>query len=442
MQTNFSLAQLGDPNIADANDILRSCVHCGFCTATCPTYALLGDELDGPRGRIYLIKDMLEQDRPASDTDVRHIDRCLSCLSCMTTCPSGVNYMHLVDHGRRHIEKTYRRPIFDRMLRSVLGWVLPNGRRLKWAQRAASIVTPFAALLPVPLRNMTRLAKKKEVVNKVVTPIKVKSAGEHKYRVALLTGCVQDNLNPTINQATIRLLARHDCDVVVVSEVGCCGSINHHLGQEDLTLATVTANVDAWTSSDQERPFDAIITNISGCGTMLKDYGFLLRSNSQHAKNAAHISALACDITEFMTRIGLEKIVSPSTMRVAYQSPCSMQHGQGISDEPVTLLRACGFDVVQPVGGHLCCGSAGTYNILQSDIAEILRRKKIASLLAVSPDIIASGNIGCMTQLDQTGADDMPCPIVHTVELLDWATGGPVPEALDDMMAEMMTVTA
>jgi len=435
MQTNFTLEQLGDPNTSDANDILRSCVHCGFCTATCPTYALLGDELDGPRGRIYLIKDMLEQDRPASDIDVRHIDRCLSCLSCMTTCPSGVNYMHLVDHGRRHIEKTYRRSFSDRVLRSALGWVLPDGQRLKWAQRAASIVAPFAAFLPVTLRNMIRLAKKKNIKIKVVTPPAVESAGKHKYRVALLTGCVQDNLNPAINQATIRLLTRHGCDVVLMPEVGCCGSINHHLGQENLALATVTANVEAWASSDQEKPFDAVITNISGCGTMLKDYGFLLRSDPQHAEYAARIASLACDVTEFITRIGLKKIVSPSTMRVVYQSPCSMQHGQGISDEPVTLLRSCGFDVVEPTGGHLCCGSAGTYNILQSEIAEELRNQKIASLSAVSPDIIASGNIGCMTQLDQTGADDMPCPIVHTVELLDWATGGPVPVALGDMMA-------
>jgi glycolate oxidase iron-sulfur subunit len=435
MQTNFSLAQLGDPNIADANDILRSCVHCGFCTATCPTYVLLGDELDGPRGRIYLIKDMLEQDRPASDTDVRHIDRCLSCLSCMTTCPSGVNYMHLVDHGRRQIEKTYRRPFFDRMLRSVLGWVLPNSRRFKWAQRAAGAVSPFAVVLPVALRNMIRLAKKNRVITKVVVPIEIEVAGEYKYRVALLTGCVQDNLNPAINRATTRLLARHGCEVVVVPEVGCCGSINHHLGQENRALAMVKANVEAWASSDQEKPFDAVISNISGCGTMLKDYGFLLRSDPKYAEKAARISSLACDITEFMTQIGLGEIVSPSTLRVAYQSPCSMQHGQGIRDEPGTLLESCGFDVVEPAGGHLCCGSAGTYNILQSDIAEDLRGQKIASLSAVSPDIIASGNIGCMTQLDQTGVDDMPCPIVHTVELLDWATGGPVPEALDDMMA-------
>jgi glycolate oxidase iron-sulfur subunit len=434
MQTSFTLAQLSDPNIADANDILRACVHCGFCTATCPTYALLGDELDGPRGRIYLIKDMLEQDRPASDTDVRHIDRCLSCLSCMTTCPSGVNYMHLVDHGRRHIEKTYRRPIFDRFLRSVLGWVLPNGQRLRWAQRAAGIVSPFADLLPVPLRNMTRLAKKRNVKNKVVAPYDVKSVGEQKYRVALLVGCVQDNLIPAINQATIRLLTRHGCDVVVLPEVGCCGSINHHLGQEELALATVKANVETWTSADQEKPFDAVISNISGCGTMLKDYGFLLRSDTKYAEKAARISSLACDVTEFVMRIGLEKIVSPLERRVAYQSPCSMQHGQGITNEPVALLRACGFDVVEPAGGHLCCGSAGTYNILQSNIAEELRDRKIASLSALSPDIIASGNIGCMTQLDQTGADDMPCPIVHTVELLDWATGGPMPAALGDMI--------
>lgn len=434
MQTSFTLAQLSDPNIADANDILRACVHCGFCTATCPTYALLGDELDGPRGRIYLIKEMLEQDRPASDTDVRHIDRCLSCLSCMTTCPSGVNYMHLVDHGRRHIEKTYRRPIFDRMLRSVLGWVLPDRQRLKWAQRAASIISPFTSLLPVTLRNMTRLAKKHKINNKVVTPNDGNAAGAQKYRVALLTGCVQDNLNPAINQATIRLLNRHGCDVVVLPEVGCCGSINHHLGQEGQALATVRANVEAWTNSNQEKLFDAIISNISGCGTMLKDYGFLLRSDPEYAEKAAHISSLACDITEFMARVGIRNPVPRPKRKVAYQSPCSMQHGQGINDEPVSLLRDCGFDVVEPVGGHLCCGSAGTYNILQSNIADELRAQKIASLAALSPDIIASSNIGCMTQLNQIGENDMPCPIVHTVELLDWATGGPVPTALVDMM--------
>ncbi|NKB19329.1 MAG: glycolate oxidase subunit GlcF [Alphaproteobacteria bacterium] len=435
MQTNFSSTLLSDPNIADANEILRSCVHCGFCTATCPTYALLGDELDGPRGRIYLIKDMLEQDRPASDTDVLHVDRCLSCLSCLTTCPSGVNYMHLVDHGRRHIEKTYRRKFIDRLLRSVLGWVLPDGKRFRGAQFAAKFVCPIVNFLPTQLQKMVRLAQRRNVIDKVVTPQLHKAIDDRKYHVALLTGCVQDNLDAAINLATIRLLTRHGCDVEVLSEVGCCGSINHHLGQEKLALAAVRTNVAAWASSDKQNPFDAIIANTSGCGTMLKDYGFLLRNDSEHADNAAHIASLACDITEFMSRIDLGESVQVTSMKVAYQSPCSMQHGQKITKQPVDLLRNAGFEVVEPTGGHLCCGSAGVYNVLQTDIAGKLRTQKIASLSALSPDIIASGNIGCMTQLDQVGTNDMPCPIVHTVELLDWATGGPVPPMMTEMMA-------
>ena len=435
MQTSFSLAQLSDPNIADANDILRSCVHCGFCTATCPTYSLLGDELDGPRGRIYLIKNMLEQDRPASDTDVLHIDRCLSCLSCMTTCPSGVNYMHLVDHGRRHIAATYRRGFYDRFLRSMLGWVLPDRQRFKLAQQLASFARPIAAFLPVRLRKMVALSVGRGSIGKVVTLKETISPEDKKYRVALLTGCVQDGIDPAINQATVRLLTRHGCEVVVLPEVGCCGSINHHLGQEKQALRLIKANVTAWAEADRQKPFDAIISNTSGCGTMLKDYGFLLRSDPTFATDATRVSSLARDITEFLDQIGIIGSDDAKSLKVAYQSPCSMQHGQKITQEPLNLLRAVGFQVVEPVDGHLCCGSAGTYNIQQPDIAETLRQKKIESLSTLSPDIVASGNIGCMTQLDSSGAGRLPCPIVHTVELLDWATGGPVPPMMTDMIA-------
>lgn len=433
MQTNFSLAQLRDSNIADAENILRSCVHCGFCNATCPTYLLLGDELDGPRGRIYLIKDMLEQSRPASATDVLHVDRCLSCLSCSTTCPSGVNYMHLVDHGRRHIEKTYRRKFFDRTIRSLLGWVLPDGRRFKWAQVMAKVFYPLASFLPTSLEKMFSLAQIRNSTIKVLTLGFYQAVGEKKYCVALLNGCVQDTLDPAINNATIRLLTRHGCDVIVLPAIKCCGAVNHHLGQETKALAVVRKNVEAWSTADRETPFDAIISNISGCGTMLKDYGFLLRDDRERARDAIRISSLTCDITEFMVRIGLGKVVAPQTARVAYQSPCSLQHGQKINREPVDLLRSCGFETLEPSDGHLCCGSAGTYNVLQQDIAGRLRTKKIESLSALAPDIIASGNIGCIAQLDQSAAADVPCPIVHTVELLDWATGGAMPPALVGM---------
>jgi len=436
MQTSFSLTQLSDPNIADANEILRSCVHCGFCNATCPTYALMGDELDGPRGRIYLIKDMLEQDRAASDTDVLHIDRCLSCLSCMTTCPSGVNYKHLVDYGRRHIEKTYHRKFIDQTWRTVLGEVLPNPKAFKCAQFAAMLARPLARFLPKRIRQTVFLTSKRSIISKVVTRNFYKADTDSKYRVMLLTGCVQDSLDPAINQATIRILNRHGCDVVVHPEGGCCGSVNQNLGQEKRALSLIKSNVERWSATDKATQLDGIIVNASGCGTTVKDYGFLLRTDPEFSEEADKISQLACDITEFMVRIGLNDCPSRRKLRVAYQSPCSMQHGQRIQREPVSLLRACGFEVVEPKGQHLCCGSAGTYNVLQSETADRLRDQKILALSALSPDIIASGNIGCIMQLDQAGANHMVYPIVHTVELLDWATGGPLPKALTDVIVE------
>ena len=438
MQTNFSLTQLSDPNIAEANDILRSCVHCGFCNATCPTYALLGDELDGPRGRIYLIKDMLEQDRPASDTDVLHIDRCLSCLSCMTTCPSGVNYKHLLDYGRGHIEKTYRRKFIDQTLRTFLGIVLPNPKIFKYLQFAAMLARPLAPFLSNRLRKAVFLISKRRRISKVMTPNVFKAEGDRKYRVILLTGCVQDSLDPAINQATIRILNRHGCEVVVYPEGGCCGSVNQNLGQQKRAVSLIKSNVTQWSATNKENKLDGIIVNASGCGTTVKDYGFLLRNDPEFSKEADELSQLAFDITEFMARIGLNDCRAPGKHRVAYQSPCSMQHGQKLTNEPITLLRACGFEVVEPKGQHLCCGSAGTYNVLQSEIAGRLREQKIAALAVLSPDIVASGNIGCITQLAKGGGKDIVYPIVHTVELLDWATGGPKPEVLVDITMERL----
>tara|TARA_Y100001936_G_scaffold193763_1_gene193445 strand:+ start:35504 stop:36547 length:1044 start_codon:yes stop_codon:yes gene_type:complete len=339
--------------------------------------------------------------------------------------------MHLVDHARRHIENTYRRKFLDRILRFFLGRVLPNSRLFNIAQFVGMFVRPVARILPGKLRVMVNLAKTRNIPNKVVTPIKKSSDGDIKFHVTLLTGCVQDGIDPAINQATVRLLTRLGCDVEIRQDVGCCGSLNHHLGQEGRALDLMKSNVTAWSRSDQEKKLDAIVVNASGCGTTLKDYGFILRNDPAYAEDAERISNLSCDITEFLSRTGFSSHLSKTKeLRVAYQSPCSMQHGQKINQQPLALLRECGFDVVEPADSHLCCGSAGTFNVLQNELADKLRDKKIASLSALSPDIIASGNIGCMTQLDTAGKQDMPCPIVHTVELIDWATGGPMPSVL------------
>jgi len=422
MQTHFTLAQLADPEIRDVNAILRACVHCGFCTATCPTYVLLGDELDGPRGRIYLIKEMLERGRPATETVVKHIDRCLSCLACMTTCPSGVNYMHLVDHGRRHIARTYRRPLLDRWTRKLLGTILPRPSLFRLALTAARLAQPMRTLLPARLQAMLKLAPRSVGRSEVIEPGVLPAEGLRRMRVALLVGCVQQVIDAAINQATVRLLRRHGAEVVVVSGVGCCGALEHHLGHDVLDL--LRANVDAWTA-ELGRGLDAIVINASGCGTMVKDYGFLLRTDPAYAAKAARISALAKDVSEVAQQLGLNGAL-PGALRVAYHSACSLQHGQKIHAGPKQLLQKAGFDVVDVPEGHLCCGSAGTYNMLQPALAEALRDRKLRNIASVKPEVVSAGNIGCITQL---GAG-VGVPVVHTVELLDWATGGPKPDAL------------
>ena len=425
MQTNFSAAQLADPATAAAEKILRACVHCGFCTATCPTYALLGDELDSPRGRIYLIKDMLENDRPATPEVVKHVDRCLSCLSCMSTCPSGVNYMHLVDHARHHIEKTYRRPWLDRMIRMVLGFVLPRPAVFRIAIAAAALARPFAGLLPQRLRSPLDLVPKRlPAPSAFDRPQVVPSALTKRRRVALLTGCAQQVLAPEINEATIRLLTRHGCEVVIAQGAGCCGALNHHLGRDGHAYAR--ANILAWSREIEHGGLDAVVINASGCGTTVKDYGFMFRDDPELADKAGAVSALARDVTELMSEIGLQAQAHPTGRRVAYHSACSLQHGQKIRMQPKQLLKDAGFIVLDPPEGHLCCGSAGTYNLLQPEIATRLRDRKVANLESLSPELIAAGNIGCLTQI--ASATDLP--VVHTVELLDWATGGPKPRRL------------
>ncbi len=422
MQTSFSPAQLADPAMASSEKILRTCVHCGFCNATCPTFALLGDELDGPRGRIYLIKDMLENDRPADATTVKHVDRCLSCLACMTTCPSGVNYMHLVDHARAYIERTYKRPLPERLQRRLLALVLPRPRLFRLSLAASSLARPLARIMPRPIRTMLDLVPRRvPPASRTDRPQTHEAIGERTRRVALLTGCAQKALAPQINEATIRLLTRHGCEVVVARAAGCCGALTHHLGKDARGFAR--ANIEAWTREIERGGLDAIVVNASGCGTTVKDYGFMFEGDPSLAAEAAKISSLARDVTELMSDIGLLSPIVRTGQRVAYHGACSLQHGQQVRTEPKRLLAEAGFEVLDVPEGHLCCGSAGTYNILQPGIATRLRDRKVANIARVRPDLIAAGNIGCMTQI----AAATELPVVHTVELLDWATGGPRP---------------
>jgi glycolate oxidase iron-sulfur subunit len=431
MQTLFNAEQLRNPAIAAANKELRSCVHCGMCTATCPTFVLLGDELDSPRGRIYLIKDMLESGRPATEDVVRHVDRCLSCLSCMTTCPSGVNYMHLVDHARTYIEETYRRPWHDRALREVLAAVLPYPARFRAALAGARLARPLGRLLPRNGLFFRRLRAMLAMAPKALPPAGTpdgpglhRAEGPRRFRVALLTGCAQRVLDPAINNATIRLLTRMGGDVVVAAGAGCCGALTHHMGRHDHALDFARANIAAWTGDSRGDGLDGIVVNASGCGTTLKNYGFMFR-DAPEAAAASHVSALALDITEALEKFGYAPSRPAPELTVAYHAACSLQHGQKVTEAPKRLLRRAGFRLVEPAEGHLCCGSAGTYNLMQPDIAARLRERKLENLRATRPDLVATGNIGCMAQLGGGGL-----PVVHTVELLDWMAGGPEPDGI------------
>jgi glycolate oxidase iron-sulfur subunit len=434
MKTDFSPTQLADPDIAEADKILRKCVHCGFCTATCPTYVLLGDELDSPRGRIYLIKEMLEKDQKPTQNVVKHIDRCLSCLACMTTCPSGVNYMHLVDQARVKIEKEYVRPLPERLLRDVLAFVLPRPALFRVSMNLARLARPLAALLPStqgqPSPNIFSRVKAMLSMAPAQLPPPgpaggsvFPATGPRRARVALLQGCAQQVLAPRINDAAIRLLTRHGVEVVLVRDEQCCGALTHHLGRDGDALARAKANIGVWLGEADRGGLDAILVTTSGCGTVIKDYGYMLREDEEFAGPAAKVSALAKDISEYVSSLDLPIPDKQSNLVVAYHSACSLQHGQKITQAPKELLSKNGFVVKDIPESHLCCGSAGTYNLLQPDIASRLRDRKVANIASIKPDVIAAGNLGCMVQI--AGGTDVP--VVHTIELLDWATGGPRP---------------
>jgi glycolate oxidase iron-sulfur subunit len=428
MQTKFNAVQLADPTIARADAILRRCVHCGLCTATCPTYVLTGDERDSPRGRIYLMKQMFEE-REVTPTMTHHIDRCLSCFSCMTTCPSGVDYMHLVDMARARIELKGHRTSRQRTNRWLLSKVLPNPRRFRSALALGSFMRPFRGLLKrMGFEHMAAavaLVPPGAMKIKLTKPKSAIGAEPKAKRVALMLGCVQEVLAPQINLAAIRLLRRHGVDVVVVKDETCCGALVHHLGKEEEARDYARRNIDAWTAVMREKLVDAILVTTSGCGTMVKDYGNILARDRGYAERAAYVSGLARDITEFIEAIGLMPPMMWTGLRIAYHAACSLQHGQKLDSLPLSLLNQAGYNIVEIPEGHLCCGSAGTYNLLEPELSAQLRERKLANIASVKPDVIATANIGCMVQLQGAGV-----PFVHTVELLDWATGGPCPPSL------------
>jgi len=428
VQTKFPAEALADPAMAVSEAVIRKCVHCGFCMATCPTYVLLGDELDSPRGRIYLIKEMLEKRRKPTAGVVKHIDRCLSCLSCMSTCPSGVNYMHLVDSARAYIEREYRRPWHERLIRHILASVLPYPRRFRAALILGRLGRPASPLLRriLPLRPIAAMLEL--VPRRLEPPLQAGSlvaASGTRGRVALLQGCAEPVLRPAIRQATVRLLSRAGFEVVFARGEGCCGALVHHLGREQAALDSARRNVDAWTAEIEKGGLEAIIITTSGCGTTIKNYGFMLRDDPAYGEKAARVSALAKDVTEFLLEAELPNATGPA-LRVAYHPACSLQHGQRVRTEPVRLLTAAGYEVRLPKDAHLCCGSAGTYNILHADISDRLGELKVANLAQLEADVIATGNVGCATQIGCRSS----IPVVHVVELLDWAAGGPAPAAL------------
>ncbi|MGC1388856.1 MAG: glycolate oxidase subunit GlcF [Steroidobacteraceae bacterium] len=432
MQTKFNAAQLDDPGTAAAAGAIRGCVHCGFCTATCPTYVLLGNELDSPRGRIYLIKEMLENAALPSAPVVRHLDRCLSCLACETHCPSGVSYRRIIDKGRVYVEEHYRRPFADRALRAMLARILPHRRRFGAALMLAALAQPLAGCFERiprmrPLATLLRLKRAAKSLRRGASSRREKDCMPMRRatapRVGLAAGCVEPVLDPEIQRACARLLLRAGCEIITATGEGCCGALSHHMGRDTEALELARANVDAWHRQLEAGPLDAIVVTASGCGPVIRDYGHMLRGDPQYAEKAARVSALACDLSELLVRIGLPPTVGVPPTVVGYHAACSLQHGQRVDSAPTRVLADAGFEVREPKESHLCCGSAGVYNILQPDIAAQLGARKAQSLGALEADVIVSGNIGCMVQIGAASR----LPVVHIAQLLDWATGGPKP---------------
>ncbi len=427
MKTDFSAKQIADPEIAAADGILRTCVRYGFCTAVCPTYVLTRDENEAPRGRIDLIRAMLEKGGRPDPKTVGHIDSCLSCNSCMTACAVDVDYLHLSDIARAFIEANYRRPLGDRLMRGLIARTIPEPACFARMSRLARLVRPFRGLLPHRLRNLVDLAPNSLPPARDLTGTHP-AEGKQRRRVALLQGCVQQVLAPDINAATIRLLTRHGFEVVVPPAAACCGAFTLHMGKAAMAKAAAARNVDAWHREAETCALDAVVVNASGCGTVVKDYARILDGDPARRDKAAILAAVARDVTELLAPEDLQLAKTAVPLTVAYHDACSLQHAQKIRKQPRALLRAAGFEVKDVPEAHFCCGSAGAYNMLQPDMAEALGRRKAAHIESTGATAIAAGNLGCLAQI----ARFTPLPLLHTVELLDWATGGPLPAALRD----------
>ncbi len=442
MQTQFSLAQLAETDIAEVEEILRKCVHCGFCTATCPTYVVRGDELDSPRGRIYLMRHYFENEDNITKGFVKHIDRCLSCLSCMTTCPSDVNYGHLVQVARKKISMTHFRPISVRVKRKILVALLPFPKRFRfmlfWAilgrggAKKIRHIPFFKSLMPFIEMIPKAYVRPSWSSRKMVYPAHTSQTQGKIRRVALHIGCAQQVLDPAINEASINFLTRHGIEVVVASETACCGALTHHMGLEEVGRQAAIKNLQSWQQDVLAGRLDAIVTNASGCGTMLKEYASLLKEDPQWQEIAAKVTQLSCDISEVADELALQIPVTGSPMQdvsVAYHAACSLQHGLKINHPPKHLLQKIGAEVVAVKEAHLCCGSAGTYNLLQPEIANSLRQRKQDALLATGAQIVVAGNIGCLMQI----STESQLKVVHLIQLLDWVTGGEKPENLKNI---------
>jgi glycolate oxidase iron-sulfur subunit len=429
MRTNFTAEQLSQPGIADAARAVRSCVHCGMCNATCPTYQVATDERDGPRGRIQLMQAMLEKGGAPSATTVHHIDRCLSCLSCRTTCPSSVDYARLVDQARIHIAETYTRPRDERLFRRFLSIVLPRPGLFRFAMRLAPLAKPLNRLLPAPFRRMAAMAPANVPRVSPVRPGIYKAIGQRRMRVALMRGCVQQVLGPEIDHAAIRLLTRLGAEIVVPAGGGCCGALNHHLGLEASAKRFARANISAWWKLREKGGIDRIVSTASGCGAIVKDYGHLLATDPT-ASRASTLAPLVSDVAELAEELGYTGHARVP-LDVAYHSACSLQHGQRLSGLGERLLKTAGYTLTPVRDAHLCCGSAGHYSLLQPEMSSTLRDAKLTALTAGAPAVIASGNIGCLEHLRAASST----PLVHTIELLDWAAGGPAPARLERIAA-------
>ena len=403
MQTNLADFIKDTPEGQEADAILRSCVHCGFCTATCPTYQLLGDELDGPRGRIYLIKQVLEG-KPATEKTQLHLDRCLTCRNCESTCPSGVQYGRLVDIGRGIVEKQVKRPFAQQLIRTALKEVLPRKNLFNPAMKMGQLVRP---LLPTALKNKVPEAR---------DPGRWPSR-THARKMLLLDGCVQPVMSPNINAATARVLDALEVQLIIAPKAECCGAIRHHLNDQEGALDDMRRNIDAWWPS-VEAGVEAIVMTASGCGVTVKEYGHLLAHDTAYAARAARISELTKDLSEIMPAFEQQLAAKVKVKkRVAYHPPCTLQHGQQIRGKVEGVLRAVGVDVTLCADSHLCCGSAGTYSVLQPELSYQLRDNKLKNLEATEADEIVSANIGCLTHL-QSGTDT---PVRHWIELIDQA---------------------